>query len=299
MIVTFSPLFANGTGPLGSASTHVDERAEPLADPLIPAFNLGPKRRYRKRPPPVAGHMDMRRNYQKASWIWSLKTEAQRLPWRQAIKRSGISAYDVWMRGALYNFARALNAPDEPGPSLGCWRACRKKPKTPPATPPIPGEEWHPPPQHDGWWDWRTDPDFIYEPECDGSPSTGCGYVSWFCEPYAPSPTQLVMPVQGLTQVWLDYNGAHILDNNVVDGCIFQATSPWRTATKIGAPDWWCELWHVTDPVHIWAYLETIPWCLWPTVQLNIGIESADPMEFPPGAYPGWEDGEFFIRQCA
>lgn len=161
MIVYFSPLVNDLSGVITPGGrfhgeTGHGQGTHPKAGPHRALF--APKHS-RKRVPPLAGLNDPRRNYEKASYIWSSWTEDQRRPWRQAIKRGGLCARDVWMSAAMWHFARDLYAPDAPSATDGCARRCKRK-KPPRTQPPNPGEVWQPPKKLAGHWDQATDCNF-------------------------------------------------------------------------------------------------------------------------------------------
>jgi len=157
-----------------------------------------------KRAPPVPGEYDPRRAYQKARYIWMSFSEAEKQIWKDAIKRSGMSGYDVWMRGALYNFAREKYAPNAPNASQGCYRGCRGKPKPPPHKPPDEGDVWQPPRLDEVWFNPARDCNFgvnlVKTPEDPPWLPPPLGADCGSCSGYTPS--YLIVNFQTLHRGW-------------------------------------------------------------------------------------------------
>ncbi len=129
-------------------------------------------------------------SWKKADYIYQTFSVAEKARWRDAVKKRGTSAYDLWMKATVWNFARNLNAPDDPPVSGGFSQLGN-----------IPGTNWKPPPLDSKPWDPRDDPDFW--PGDEPPPGEPC--VDYCSSTYAT----LYVNITGMTGVWAVLNGIH------------------------------------------------------------------------------------------
>ena len=193
MIADLAPLLITLSGRTGSVSARPLRRG---AKTVITRYS-------RKHKPKMQTNTVMPcacQSWKKADYIYQTFGIAEKARWRAAVKKRHTSAYDIWMKATVYNFARNLNAPDDPPVSGGFSQLGN-----------IPGTKWHPPPIDSKPWEPREDPDFW--PGNEAPPGQPCPA---FCDStYAT----LYITIAGMTEEWAELNGTHMVHQDEMNPC--------------------------------------------------------------------------------